>query len=274
MHPRHGVEKTYEATVRGAVSRRDGARGWPRASSWTGAARPRRACACCTPPGRQSVVEIVLHEGRKRQVRRMCEAVGHPVLSLHRSAYAGLRLGALAAGRLAAAAPGGARAAAQRGGGGLTWRRRASTATSHWRASARAGASRASCAPGAWRVDGVVALEPSAAVEPGASVTLDGEPVVARRAGRRARGARSAARCRRSRIRASCTWQGPRRTAASRCCSATSGWPAACARSATTRAAWAECIPDEGSFRPLDCRRARRGARPGARGAASERTRA
>ena len=48
--------------------------------------------------GRQSVVEIVLHEGRKRQVRRMCEAVGHPVISLHRSAYAGLRLGALKAG--------------------------------------------------------------------------------------------------------------------------------------------------------------------------------
>ena len=48
--------------------------------------------------GRQSVVEIVLHEGRKRQVRRMCEAVGHHVLSLHRSAYAGLRLGTLAPG--------------------------------------------------------------------------------------------------------------------------------------------------------------------------------
>jgi 23S rRNA pseudouridine2605 synthase len=45
--------------------------------------------------GRQSVVEIVLHEGRKRQVRRMCEAVGHHVLGLHRSAYAGLRLGTL-----------------------------------------------------------------------------------------------------------------------------------------------------------------------------------
>jgi len=48
--------------------------------------------------GRQSVVEIVLHEGRKRQVRRMFEAVGHHVLGLHRSAYAGIRLGTLAAG--------------------------------------------------------------------------------------------------------------------------------------------------------------------------------
>jgi 23S rRNA pseudouridine2605 synthase len=48
--------------------------------------------------GRQSVVEIVLHEGRKRQVRRMFETVGHHVLGLHRSAYAGMRLGTLAAG--------------------------------------------------------------------------------------------------------------------------------------------------------------------------------
>ena len=67
--------------------------------------------------GRQSVVEIVLHEGRKRQVRRMCEAVGHHVLSLHRSAYAGPAPRHARAGRLAAAAPGRARAAAQRGGG-------------------------------------------------------------------------------------------------------------------------------------------------------------
>jgi 23S rRNA pseudouridine2605 synthase len=40
----------------------------------------------------------VLHEGRKRQVRRMCEAVGHAVRTLHRSAYAGLGLGDLAPG--------------------------------------------------------------------------------------------------------------------------------------------------------------------------------
>ena len=37
-------------------------------------------------------LELVLHEGRKHQVKRMCEAVGHPVLRLHRSAYAGLTL--------------------------------------------------------------------------------------------------------------------------------------------------------------------------------------
>jgi 23S rRNA pseudouridine2605 synthase len=96
-HPRHGVEKTYEATVRGAVGAeavRALAAGIELDGRRTAPARVRVLRAS----GKQSVLEIVLHEGRKRQVRRMCEAVGHPVLSLHRSAYAGLRLGALAAG--------------------------------------------------------------------------------------------------------------------------------------------------------------------------------
>jgi 23S rRNA pseudouridine2605 synthase len=43
----------------------------------------------------RSTIELTLHEGRKHQVKRMCAAVGHPVLRLHRSAYAGLRLDSL-----------------------------------------------------------------------------------------------------------------------------------------------------------------------------------
>jgi 23S rRNA pseudouridine2605 synthase len=97
MHPRHGVEKTYEATVRGAVGA-DALRALAAGVELDGRrTAPARVRALRTSAG-QSVLEIVLHEGRKRQVRRMCEAVGHPVLSLHRSAYAGLRLGSLAAG--------------------------------------------------------------------------------------------------------------------------------------------------------------------------------
>ena len=54
-------------------------------SSRTGALRrPRRGCSAL------GVVELTLHEGRKRQVKRMLEAVGHPVRRLHRSGYAGL----------------------------------------------------------------------------------------------------------------------------------------------------------------------------------------
>ena len=97
MHPRHGVEKTYEATVVGAVTEetaRKLADGVDLDGRRTAPARVRVLRAS----GRQSVVEIVLHEGRKRQVRRMCEAVGHHVLGLHRSAYGGLSLGTLPAG--------------------------------------------------------------------------------------------------------------------------------------------------------------------------------
>ena len=44
-------------------------------------------------------LEIVIHEGRKRQVKRMCEAVGHPVKRLERVAFGPLALGELPRGR-------------------------------------------------------------------------------------------------------------------------------------------------------------------------------
>ena len=92
-HPRYGVEKTYVAEVEGdpdeeALQRlRDGVvlDGGP-----TAPAEARRL-------GR-SRVELVLHEGRKHQVKRMLGAVGHPVRHLHRSAYAGLTLDGIDAG--------------------------------------------------------------------------------------------------------------------------------------------------------------------------------
>ena len=65
--------------------------GW----SWT-TGRRRRPQVRELAPGR---IELRIHEGRNRQVRRMCEAVGHPVLRLHRSAYAGLTVEGLAPGR-------------------------------------------------------------------------------------------------------------------------------------------------------------------------------
>ncbi|MFL5943106.1 MAG: pseudouridine synthase [Gaiellaceae bacterium] len=86
-HPRYGVEKTYEAEVEGdpddtALQRlRDGL---DLEDGRTAPARARRL-----GPGR---VELVLHEGRKHQVKRMLVAVGHPVTRLHRVAYAGLTL--------------------------------------------------------------------------------------------------------------------------------------------------------------------------------------
>src|SRR5579862_2489150 len=89
-HPRYGVEKTYVAEVEGDA---DGAAlaalrdGIELEDGVTAPARARRL-------GRGRV-ELVLHEGRKHQVKRMLDAVGHPVTRLHRSAYAGLTVDGL-----------------------------------------------------------------------------------------------------------------------------------------------------------------------------------
>jgi 23S rRNA pseudouridine2605 synthase len=86
-HPRYGVEKTYVAEVEGdpdeqALQRlRDGIE---LDDGHTAPARARRLGV-----GR---IELVLHEGRKHQVKRMLADVGYPVTRLHRSAYAGLPL--------------------------------------------------------------------------------------------------------------------------------------------------------------------------------------
>jgi 23S rRNA pseudouridine2605 synthase len=86
-HPRYGVAKTYAVDVEGepadtvllqleeGVELDDGL---------TSPARARRL-----GPSR---VELTIHEGRNRQVKRMLDAVGHPVTRLHRSVYATLTL--------------------------------------------------------------------------------------------------------------------------------------------------------------------------------------
>ncbi len=51
--------------------------------------------ACSARAKERSVVRVGLHEGRKRQVRRMLDAIGHPVLALHRDTFGPARLGQL-----------------------------------------------------------------------------------------------------------------------------------------------------------------------------------
>jgi 23S rRNA pseudouridine2605 synthase len=84
-HPRYGVEKVYEAEVEGepdAAAIRRLEQGVELEDGRTAAARARLLAP--------STIELTLHEGRKHQVKRMCAAVGHPVVRLHRSRYAGL----------------------------------------------------------------------------------------------------------------------------------------------------------------------------------------
>lgn len=90
-HPRHGVPKVYRARVAdGPVSGSALHRLRRGVKLDDGTTRP----AEVRQP-RPGVLEITLREGRKRQVRRMCEAVGHPVIELERIAFGPLRLGGL-----------------------------------------------------------------------------------------------------------------------------------------------------------------------------------
>jgi len=84
-HPRHGVSKTYVARVAGDPGRaalRALTAGVPLDD---GPARALRARMVGRQPG-EALVELVMGEGRKREVRRILEAVGHPVLALVRTA--------------------------------------------------------------------------------------------------------------------------------------------------------------------------------------------
>jgi pseudouridine synthase len=96
-HPRYGVAKVYEAEVEGEPG--EEALGTLRTGVdlEDGTTAPAEARVLDARDG-AAVLELTLHEGRKHQVKRMCAAVGHPVLRLHRSRYAGLDLGDLAPG--------------------------------------------------------------------------------------------------------------------------------------------------------------------------------
>ena len=85
MHPRYEVDKVYEVEVEGE----------PDDDALTLLAGGVKLDDGMTAPADvtrlgPSRLELILHEGRKHQVKRMLAAVGHPVTRLHRSAYAGL----------------------------------------------------------------------------------------------------------------------------------------------------------------------------------------
>lgn len=83
-HPRYQVEKRYRATVEGPVADRECRRLMEGVELDDGPARAASA-RVLSSDHRQSTVVLVLTEGRKREVRRMMEAIGHPILALHRT---------------------------------------------------------------------------------------------------------------------------------------------------------------------------------------------
>ncbi len=93
-HPSFEVEKTYRARLAGGPVRDTALRrlraGVQLEDGMTSPARVRRAGP--------NILELTIHEGRKRQVRRMCEEVGYRVLALERVRFGPLELGSLASG--------------------------------------------------------------------------------------------------------------------------------------------------------------------------------
>jgi 23S rRNA pseudouridine2605 synthase len=90
-HPRFEVDKTYRARVANPpvtdATLRALRRGVVLEDGRTAPARIRRLA--------DGVLELTIHEGRNRQIKRMCEAVGHPVRSLERVRFGPLELGDL-----------------------------------------------------------------------------------------------------------------------------------------------------------------------------------
>ena len=94
MHPAHEVEKTYVVTVRGAVTARQCAAMEALRAVDGRPIRPPRLRVLGSD-GEKTRLRFVIHEGRNREVRRICASVGLEVLRLVRTAEGELRLGSL-----------------------------------------------------------------------------------------------------------------------------------------------------------------------------------
>lgn len=99
LHPSNEIKRTYEARVSGRPSGKklaELARGIMLDGKMTWPAKLR----VITEHGNSTSIEIIIHEGRKRQVRLMFAAIDHPVLELRRTAYGKLGLGDLRVGEV------------------------------------------------------------------------------------------------------------------------------------------------------------------------------
>jgi 23S rRNA pseudouridine2605 synthase len=97
-HPRFGVEKTYEIVIAGSINEKDLAvldKGIELDDGPTAPSHSTLVSGSATT----SIVRITIHEGRKRQIRRMFEKIGFPVVTLKRIIYGNLKLGVLAEGK-------------------------------------------------------------------------------------------------------------------------------------------------------------------------------
>jgi 23S rRNA pseudouridine2605 synthase len=97
-HPKHQVKKVYVAEIEGIPSTED-MQAFKQGLNLDGYITAQAEIRILSRGKNSSVAEIVIHEGKNRQVRRMCEAIGHPVIKLKRIAIGNLKLGNLPEGK-------------------------------------------------------------------------------------------------------------------------------------------------------------------------------
>ena len=90
-HPKYEIEKTYIATVKGIIKDEDveKLRSGVKIEDYT--SKPAKVKILKTDTEKNiSRIEITIHEGKNREVRKMCETIGYKVMALHRSKIAGI----------------------------------------------------------------------------------------------------------------------------------------------------------------------------------------
>ena len=97
-HPSYEIDKVYEVEANGTLSEEERLR-LEKGLMLDGRLTSPAAVRVISAPGRVTVAEMTIHEGRKRQVRRMFELVGHPVTRLKRTRVGPVELGDLQPGR-------------------------------------------------------------------------------------------------------------------------------------------------------------------------------
>lgn len=98
IHPREEKNKVYIALVQGILSREE-IGSFEKGLEIEGYVTAPAEIHTRRILGRNAEVEITIHEGRNRQVRKMCEKIGHPVISLKRISVGKIQLGGLAEGK-------------------------------------------------------------------------------------------------------------------------------------------------------------------------------
>jgi 23S rRNA pseudouridine2605 synthase len=104
LHPRYGLPRVYEADVAGAVGRSDLAQ-WRRGVTLEDGTAVPTAVVLLRGGPEGSRLRLTFTEGRKHEVKRYCQALGHPVMRLRRIAFGPVTLGDLPVGRWRALTP-------------------------------------------------------------------------------------------------------------------------------------------------------------------------